>query len=368
MAVVESTDLLVIGGGPAGLATAIESRLAGFETLVIDRRRPPIDVACGEGLMPIGVERLLHLGVEISDRDRAVFRGIRYIDGDLVAEARFKSGVGFGIRRTTLHDAMRRRAEELGVRLSWGTKANRLTRNGVETKSGSIRSQWLVAADGRMSRFRKAAGLSGKDPRRRRVGVRRHYALAPWSDFVEVYWADGAEAYVTPVSDGMVGVAMLTREIPANFDHLLERFPRLRKRLSTASVASKDRGAGPFGHRPVSVTRGNLALVGDASGSLDPITGEGLSVAFAQAHCVVQSIRRGNLDQYVAGHRLALRIPRILASLLLVAERRPWVRRQGVRVLASMPRVFGRLADLAASGSLGPVPSRISADSHAHRV
>jgi flavin-dependent dehydrogenase len=368
MAAADSTDVLVIGGGPAGLATAIESRLAGFETLVIDRRRPPIDVACGEGLMPIGVERLRDLGVQIPESESSVFRGIRYLDGAVVAEARFRNGFGLGVRRTVLHEAMRGRAEELGTRFAWGVEARGLSADGVDTKSGLIRSRWVVAADGRMSRIRALAGLSGKVPRRRRLGVRRHYRLAPWSDFVEVYWANGAEAYVTPVGDGLVGVAMLTHEAPIDFDQLLESFPSLRQRLSRGRVASRDRGAGPFGHRPHSVSRGNLALVGDASGSLDPITGEGLSVAFAQAHYLIQSIQRGNLAEYDDGHRLVLRIPRILTSLLLVAERRPWVRRQAVRVLASLPRLFDRVVELAASGRSGAETPRFRETRQATRI
>ena len=81
------TEVLVVGGGPAGLATALELRRLGREVLVVDRSRPPIDKACGEGLMPDGVRRLTALGVRLSpDRSRP-FRGIRYLDDDRVAEA-----------------------------------------------------------------------------------------------------------------------------------------------------------------------------------------------------------------------------------------------------------------------------------------
>jgi flavin-dependent dehydrogenase len=352
MVVDRSTDVLVIGGGPAGLATAIEARLAGFETLVIDRRRPPIDVACGEGLMPIGVERLGGLGVEIPEDEGAVFRGIRYLDGDLVAEARFTNGVGLGIRRTTLHEAMRRRAEELGVEFEWGMVARRVTGDGVETARGAIRSRWLAAADGRMSRMRNLAGLSGKDPRRRRFGVRRHYALAPWSDLVEVYWADHVEAYVTPVGPSTVGVAVLSSRTPVDFDRLVDEFPALRARLEGPEPRSRDRGAGPFGHRAAAVVRENLALVGDASGSLDPITGEGLSIAFRQADALIRSLERGNIEQYEVAHRRILRGPRMLTGLLLFIERQPILRRRIIRAFASLPSLFSYMVEIAASGRL----------------
>jgi flavin-dependent dehydrogenase len=355
MAADRDTDLLVIGGGPAGLATAIEARLAGIETLLIDQRKPPIDVACGEGLMPIGVERLRCLGVEIPDRERGVFRGIRYLDGNVVAEARFKAGVGLGVRRSALHDALHHRATDVGVEFRWGEKARELRSNGVETDSGFLKARWLVAADGRLSKVRKWAGLEGRTPKRRRFGVRRHFAAAPWSEFVEVYWADHAEAYVTPVGAGAVGIALLTSEFPLDFDRLMRRFPILQARLEGAEVISRDRGAGPFGQRPVAVVRDRLALVGDASGSLDPITGEGLSIAFAQAHALIQSLERGHIEEYAVAHRRISRVPRFLTGMLLGVERHPRLRRRIVRVLASRPSLFVDLVDITASGRLSSI-------------
>ena len=345
-----TADLLIVGGGPAGLATAIEARLAGFRTVLIEQRKPPIDAACGEGLMPVGVEHLRRFGVEIPNRERAVFRGVRYLDGQLSAEARFTRGVGLGIRRSTLHEALCRRAIQLGVELRWGEKVRGLNADGVETDVGLVSARWVVAADGRLSKIREWAGIEGRNPKRRRFGVRRHYATAPWSDFVEVHWSDHVEAYVTPVGPEQVGVAVLSSETPIIFDHLMQRFPLLRTRLAGAPVASRDRGAGPFGQRPAAVTRDNITLVGDASGSLDPITGEGISVAFAQARALIHCLAQEGLEEYAAAHRRIARVPRLLTSLLLVAEHHPWLRRTVIRTLASHPSIFSTLVDLAASG------------------
>jgi flavin-dependent dehydrogenase len=165
MAEARKTDVLVIGGGPAGLSAAIGARLAGFDTLVIERCRPPIDAACGEGVMPAGVERLRDLGVEIPERDRAVFRGIRYLDGKLTAEALFKRGVGLGIRRSILHDALYRRAMEVGVEIRWGEKALGLGPRGIETCSGLLSASWMVAADGRDCRWSENGRVSRAAPR-----------------------------------------------------------------------------------------------------------------------------------------------------------------------------------------------------------
>jgi flavin-dependent dehydrogenase len=354
MEVDSSSDLLVIGGGPAGLATAIEARMAGLQVLLIDKRKPPLDAACGEGVMPIGVHHLDRLGVEVSARQRAVFRGIRYFDGEYTAEARFRESHGLGIRRTVLHAALHRRAIEVGVEFRWGEKAHRLGSNGVECDSGTFHARWLVAADGRLSMVRDWAGLEVRAPLRRRYAVRRHYACAPWSEFVEVHWADHAEAYVTPVGPDAVGVAMLSCEAPINFDRLMGRFPVLRRRLEGASPASRDRGAGPFGQRPAAVASGQIALVGDASGCLDPITGEGLSLAFAQAHAVIRCLEQGCVEGYSGAHRSIVRAPRILTGGLLIVQRHPRLRRFAMRACATLPSLFANLVNIAASAHTAP--------------
>src|ERR1700724_141058 len=121
-----ATDLLVIGGGPAGLATAIAARLAGMSARVVERSRPPIDRACGEGLMPDAVARLSELGVALAPGEGWRFRGIRYLDGETVAEGVFPRAGGLGVRRLHLHQALARRAAELGVDLCWGVTAHGL--------------------------------------------------------------------------------------------------------------------------------------------------------------------------------------------------------------------------------------------------
>ena len=297
----DPADLVVVGGGPAGLATAIGARLAGLEVTVLDRARPPIDKACGEGLMPDAVAHLRALGVDLAPADSYPFRGIRYIDGAVTAEGFFPRAAGLGARRLALHQAMVRRAQEVGVRLAWGAVVKSLPAGppyaGVEIETGGgrslVRARWIVAADGLRSRLREQAGFAGAPAlsrRSRRFGVRRHFALPPWSDCVEVYWGPACEAYVTPVSPEQVGIALLWSRGPSDFDTLLAHFPALAERVAGAPVASRDRGAGPLLQRVSGVVRGNLALVGDAAGYLDAITGEGMSVAFHEAAALVAAI------------------------------------------------------------------------------
>jgi flavin-dependent dehydrogenase len=321
-------DLLVVGGGPAGLATAIAARQRGLAVRVVDRARPPIDKACGEGLMPDAVALLGALGVRLDPARSFPFRGIRYIDGPVVAEGVFPGLGGLGVRRLHLHQALARRAAELGVELAWGVAVRGLDGGTVATDGGPLPARFVVGADGLHSR---------------RFGVRRHYDLPPWSDFVEVSWGPGCEAYVTPVAPGQIGVAMLWSGGTSDFEELLGRFPTLAERLAGAPVASSDRGAGPLRQRVLGVRRGDLALVGDASGYVDAITGEGLAVALHQAAALAEAMAAGDLGLYEAAHRRIARLPDTMTALVLGIERRPWLRRRMVRALAAEPALFSRL-------------------------
>jgi len=338
-------DLVVVGGGPAGLAVAIRAASAGLGVTLLDRSRPPVDKACGEGLMPDGARRLGELGVEVEAEGCRPFPGIRYIDGDLVAEGRFPGAPGLGVRRTVLHAAMVRRAEEVGVDLRWGVHATGVSEGVVETGVGPVGARFTAVADGLKSRLRGALGLAGAPGRRRRFGVRRHFAVEPWTDLVEVYWGDGCEAYVTPVAPGLVGVALIWSGGRGSFDELIARFPSLEARLEGAEVASRDRGAGPFEQRTRGVVAGSVALVGDASGYLDPVTGEGMALAFAQGFALVDAVVAGDLGRYARAHPRVGRVPLAITRLLLAVEERPALRRRMVSALAD-PVLFGRLLGL----------------------
>jgi flavin-dependent dehydrogenase len=342
-AVARRADLAIVGGGPAGLGLAIAARLAGLGVVVLDPRRPPIDKACGEGVMPDGVALLERWGVRLDPRHCSPFRGIRFLDGDRVAQGEFPAAPGLAVRRLELHQALAARAAELGADLRWGTAARGLAAGGVATAGGPVAADWVAGADGLHSRVRRWLGLDGGPGPRPRYGVRRHFGRAPWTDHVEVYWGEGCEAYVTGVGPEEVGVAMLRSGPPAAFDALLERFPVLGARLHGAPRRSRDRGAGPFHQRARGVVRGRAALLGDAGGYLDPITGEGLALTFHQSLALVEAVLAGDLGPYARAHRRIVRRAETMTRLLLVAERRPAVRRRMMRLLASDPALFSRL-------------------------
>ena len=308
----ERYDYAIVGGGPAGLAVAILAARAGRRAVVVERRQGPLDQACGEGLMPPGVAWLSRLGVAIPHDESRPFRGVRYVDGDVTAQAEFVEGPGLGVRRTVLSRALRARATALGAEVRLGCAAGAFAVHDdhvlLETGGGPIEARWLVGADGRHSRVRAACGFPIRAATRRRFGMRRHYRVAPWSEFVEVHWADGLEAYVTPVGPERVGIAFLwsaADEPAGDYDAFLARFPALGARLGAARDAPETtvQGGGPFGTSVRDVARGRVLLAGDAAVALDAITGEGLSLAFAAAAALVDATAGGASGRGPAGAR-----------------------------------------------------------------
>ena len=332
-------DLLIVGGGPAGLFTAIAARQQGLEVELIDARTPPLDKACGEGLMPDGWRLLEAAGVTLPAP--RLFGGITYRSGPLQLSGRFPAGVaGAGVRRLRLHQALLARALAVGVRIDWGVRALGLAGNAVKTSAGERRGRYLVGADGLHSKLRAWAGLAGKPAATQRFGVRRHYAVAPWSDQVEVHWGPGVEAYVTPLGEQELGVAFLWSGRKASFDALLALFPALAERLEGAPRLSQDRGAGPLEQRVRGISRGRLLLVGDAAGYLDAITGEGLSLAFHQGQALAEAVAAGRPELYPARSRQLCRWPLRLTRATLLLERHPALRQRVFRAFAAAPELF----------------------------
>ncbi|PJE97296.1 NAD(P)/FAD-dependent oxidoreductase [Streptomyces carminius] len=333
-------DLLVAGGGPAGLATALHAARAGLETTVLERRAGTVDKACGEGLMPGAVAALAALGVHPPGRD---LRGIRYVAGARRADAAFRAGPGRGVRRTVLHTALCEAALAAGVAIEQHT-VRRVAQDGDGVVVDGIRAGHLVAADGLHSPVRHALGLHRPCRTRPRHGLRRHYALAPWGDRVEVHWARDAEAYVTPVAGGLVGVAVLTT-VRRPYDEHLAAFPGLRERLAGARPAGPVRGAGPLRQTAGARTAGRVLLVGDAAGYVDALTGEGVALALAQAPAAVRAIIAGDPGAYEREwHRLTRRYRRLTRALLGTAGV-PWTRAALVPAAQRLPWLFSAAVD-----------------------
>ncbi|MCW2865991.1 MAG: monooxygenase [Marmoricola sp.] len=328
------TDLLVAGGGPAGLATALYAVRAGLSVTVREPRGSVVDKACGEGLMPGALAALLDLGIDPRGHE---LHGIRYVAGERAVAADFRNGPGRGVRRTTLHASMREAAVRAGVVIEQTTVTDVEQDDSGVVVDGTP-ARFLVVADGLHSPLRRSLGLEARPASFRRYGLRRHFAMAPWTSHVEVHWSDSTEAYVTPVGPGLVGVAILT-STRGSYESHLAQFPALGSRLS-GHDGSAVMGAGPLRQRARCRVHGRSLLVGDAGGYVDALTGEGIALALAQARSAVRAIADDDPGRYEHEWHAITRRYRLITAGLLGATRVPAIRRALVPAADRLPSLF----------------------------
>jgi menaquinone-9 beta-reductase len=344
----KEVDVLVIGGGPAGLAAAIAARRKGLDVLIADCATPPVDKACGEGLMPDSLDALHALGVYVPVKEAAAIRGIRFVEGNRSIEASFARGNGITIRRTVLHRHLTEHAAIIGVEMSWGIR--RLEFDSTQLSSGQLKiggqkisSRFVIGADGQNSLLRHQVGLDAAWYESRRFGFRQHFRARPWSNYVEIYWGCRKQLFVTPTTEDEVCVALISRNPKLRLAQALSEFPPVQERLAGCEPTSSERGAVTVFRRLKRITKGNVALIGDAAGSVDPIAGEGMGLAFKQAIVLAESLASGTLEDYRRSHTGLNRRARTMSRLLMLLSASDGFRRRALYALSNQPGIFSKL-------------------------
>src|SRR6185437_13638887 len=353
------TDVFIVGGGPAGLAAAIAARQKGFRVAIADSATPPVDKACGEGLMPDGIAALHELGVTIPAAQRFPFRGIRFVEGNLAAQSDFLNERGWGIRRTTLHTALAERAAALGVEMHWGKRVvvpngvlngnnseNAEQHGGISLEERVIRARWIIGADGQNSRVRQWAQFAPARKKGLRYGFSSHFQTTPWS------------VYVTPIGRQEICVAVLTANPKSRLADVLKFFPSAAKRLEHAVALTPEMGGVSSSLTMAEVTRKSaipVALIGDASGSVDAIAGEGLTLAFRQALALAEALKRNDLAAYEVEHRRGRKRPVMMARLLMVLSNHRHLRHRVLSAFAAEPVLFSKLLAAHTGASVSPL-------------
>ena len=293
--------------------------------------------------MPDGIAAARSLGIDLENIESRPFRGIRFCIAARSVTGEFPQGAGLGIRRTALHRTLAEHAERAGVRMFWGRRIEGIGEGVVKTAGHSVRARFIVGADGGNSRTRAWAGLDGAKRDTRRFGFRRHFAIAPWTPYMELHWSRHAQLYLTPVSGGEICATVVSRDPHLRLEGAMHLFPQAAARLRSAPVNGAEQGAVSASRRLHSVTRGCVALVGDASGSVDAITGQGLCLAMQQGAALADAMAAGDLALYQTAHDRLMRRPRFMAGLMLALDGREWMQRCMLEAMSLRPRWFEAL-------------------------
>jgi flavin-dependent dehydrogenase len=160
---------------------------------------------------------------------------------------------------------------------------------------------------------------------------------------MEIYWADCGQMYITPVGANEICVIFLSRNLDVRFEQALSQFPLLGERLAKAVPIDNLKGAATATRQFKTVARGRIALVGDAAGSVDAITGEGLALSFRQSIALADAIECGDLSSYCRKQKQIALLPTRMANLMLLLDRYPSLQEKALDALSRTPETFGKL-------------------------
>jgi flavin-dependent dehydrogenase len=158
-----------------------------------------------------------------------------------------------------------------------------------------------------------------------------------------VYWGDNSQVVITPVGPREICVAIATQNPKLRLEPAIESIRILSDRLKIPDVIGKEKGALCGLHLLRRVARDRCVTIGDASGSVDSLTGKGVCLAFRQALSLAEAIAQDDISLYESTHRRLMRMPVLMSRLMLMMDSHPGLRRRILRALAANPGMFSRL-------------------------
>jgi geranylgeranyl reductase family protein len=395
-AVPRDADVIVVGAGPAGTATAILLAEQGLRIIVLDRARFPRPKICGEYLSPEAGRVLDRLGVlKTIDTTAVPLKGMRIIapDGTVLVGTYRQIGDrhpyrehGMAIRREVLDTILVERMRALPVDFRERSRVTDLVIEGsqvvgVEAQDPgghrhSLGASVVIGADGRTSVVAQRLDCRRPHRLRRMALVTYVRGLADCGDRGEIYVDPPDYAILNPVGPDRVNLSLVVPlQHAARFSDRLEQFfvarvrhlPHLARRLAGAERVAPVRGLGPLAYRAVPPRHGGVLLVGDAAGFYDPFTGEGMFTALHTAElaaaAVVHALKQGDVSAralvaFDRARRAASRDKaRVTRALQAVISRR-WLANMTAHALARRPAlldtVMGVIGDFVPPRSLLP--------------
>jgi len=386
-----SCDIAVIGGGPAGSATALLAARAGLRVVLADRAVFPRHKACAEYLSPEAARDLDALGVSaaIEQASPARLNGFRLVSDDGASvSGRYANTpfvpyrpFGYALPRYRLDALLLEAAGAAGAAIREGDALEELTLDHGRVSGGvlrgragtrvAFRARVTVGADGLQSRVARSLGVARRG-RLRRLALVAHLAgVEGMTDLGEMFAARGWYVGLAAVGPDLVNVAMVVPNtdapaIAAGADDFflarLREVPELARRLARARIVRPVMSAGPFARRAASAVADGALLVGDAADFYDPFTGEGIFAALRGARLAVDALvpalaagdaSREALAPYAAARRRAFLGKWVLERIVGHGATHPALMRRFTHRLAQR----GDVADLwvGAAGDVVPV-------------
>lgn len=385
-------DVLVIGAGPAGSSVARLLARRGFAVALADQKEFPRHKPCGEFLSPQCQPVLADMGLDgLLQRVRAHrVQGMQLAHGRHAAHGRFRRladrlqspAHGFAVRRERFDAALVDEARAAGVHWLPRHRCVGVLRRGNVVRGArlcdpdgderSVSARFVLAADGVRSPIAAEVGLQRRQGWLDQFALVAHFRGVPALDHAEVHLLRAGFFAGTTVDDGCFALNLvvprrsLQHRPPGDLDAFvaahLERAPLLAERLAAAQRLAGWRGCGPFAFRTTRQWLPGLALVGDAAGYVDPLTGEGIYFALLGASLLAPAIDRAiteparaadALSAYAAARHRELAARLGAARWLQRGLRRPWVSRAFVAA-ARRWRAFADLVVTLSGDSVHP--------------
>lgn len=282
-------DVVILGAGPAGCATAMGLGQGGKRVMLLERDTFPRDKACGEALQPTGVAVLSHLGLDLHRAGFHELTGVRYrMPGSESVHAPFSADrVGLATPRRRLDELLVHSAAATpGVVLETGVEVSEIVVDAtgvtLETDRGAVSGATLIGADGLRSHVALSMGWR-QTPTGDRYSLSGHLS-APDHGLHEVavtFLRDGRQLWTTPIGpDELAATLLWSGDLDPPDGSVRQTFldaVTLAEMPVEIELTGRLLGAGPFWIRPHRIANDRVLLVGDAAGYLDPIMGDGLT-------------------------------------------------------------------------------------------
>jgi len=400
------TEVLVVGGGPAGAAAGFWLAKLGHDVIVIERKKFPREKTCGDGLTPRAVKELGDMGLSDQLSQFHRYEGLRATAHGKALELKWPTHpiypqYGYVVRRRELDMMVARNAQDAGAKLLEEHEAispivendcvrGAIVTNKVDGSTIAIHAQYVIIADGANSRFGRAIGTSREKSWPYGTAIRTYWKSPrhdePWIESaLDVKDRNGKSmpgyGWIFPVGDGTINIGVGLLSTFKNFkdvntSHLLDSYAHMvadRWEIDPTQPECKaTSGKIPMGGSVGPKVGNTHIVIGDAAGSVNPFNGEGIDYAYETAHIAAEVLHDALVEkdamilkrydqiveeEYGQYFKVARLFARIIGRPVLMRE----LSRVGIHSRTLMEWVLRIMANLLRPDEIGPAEAAYKA-------